>query len=80
MSTLYRHFFRKKKSSELFYLIQGPFLYLSNDPVIFNQEKFKTAFFQLFHFRRLKNVKQIEEIKQMAVKQLAVGPVFSLSI
>ena len=31
------------------------------------------AFFHLFLFRWLKNVKQIEEIKQIAVKQLTVG-------
>ena len=40
-----------------------------------NDQSLLPAFFYLFHFRGLKNVKQNEEMKQNAVKQLAAGTV-----
>jgi hypothetical protein len=44
-----------------------------------NDQSLFPAFFDLFHHQGRKNVKQNEEMKQNAVKQLAVGTVKKFS-
>ena len=45
-----------------------------------NDQSLLPAFFYFFHFRGLENVKQNEEMKQNAVKHLAVGTVLQFKI